>query len=183
MLFDKIDGIAIPFPFSNLVISESLDPVKKLFYIVDSVNELLEQITLLSHSKEDLVSKQTLEVEHLKGELSLGLQSIIQKFGGEEYSGVKKSAADVAGLVPVLERFVQGVVLDGENSRFKLMESQRVKEELTNRVKLLEDYIENRTGVQDKIQERGGIFQPPSLPAGSEISEIEDLVCYLFGVS
>ncbi|XP_023734400.1 trans-Golgi network-localized SYP41-interacting protein 1 [Lactuca sativa] len=175
MLFDKIDGIAIPFPFSNLVISESLDPVKKLFYIVDSVNELLEQITLLSHSKEDLVSKQTLEVEHLKGELSLGLQSIIQKFGGEEYSGVKKSAADVAGLVPVLERFVQGVVLDGENSRFKLMESQRVKEELTNRVKLLEDYIENRTGVQDKIQERGGIFQPPSLPAGSEISEIEDL--------
>ncbi|CAI9299988.1 unnamed protein product [Lactuca saligna] len=145
-LFDKIDGIPIPFPFSNLVISESLDPVKKLFYIVDSVKELLEQITLLSHSKEDLVSKQTLEVEHLKGELSLGLQSIIQKFGGEEYSGVKKSAADVAGLVPVLERLIQGIVLDGENSRFKLMESQR-----------------------DKIQERGG-----SLPAGSEISEIED---------
>ncbi|CAH1422337.1 unnamed protein product [Lactuca virosa] len=104
------------------------------------------------------------------GELSLGLQSIIQKFGGEEYSGVKKSAVDVAGLVPVLERLVQGVVLDSENSRFKLMETQRVKEELTNRVKLLEDYIENnRTGVRDKIQERG-IFEPPSLPTGEKIS-------------
>lgn len=176
-LFDTIAGITIPFP--NLATKEfhtqDSDPVNKLFYIVDNVNELLDQITLLSHSKQELLStlsRHALEVEHLKGELSLGLQTIIQKLGGDEAVGLKKSA-DVAGLVPVLERLVHGVVLDGENSRFKLMETQRAKEELTNRVKFLEDYIENRTGVPDKTQERG-IFEPPSLPAGSEISEIED---------
>ncbi|KAI3516078.1 hypothetical protein L1887_14987 [Cichorium endivia] len=176
-LFDTISGITIPFP--NLATKEfhpqDSDPTKKLFYIVDNVNELLDQITLLSHSKQELLStlsRHALEVEHLKGELSVGLQTIIQKLGGDEAVGVKKSA-DVAGLVPMLERLVHGVVLDGENSRFKLMETQRAKEELTNRVKFLEDYIENRTGVPDKSQERG-IFEPPSLPARSEISEIED---------
>ncbi|KAL4573894.1 hypothetical protein LXL04_020715 [Taraxacum kok-saghyz] len=135
-LFNKIDGIPIPFPlpfqfqFPNVGIQDS-DHLQKLFYIVDNVNKLLHQITLLSHSNQDLlsaISKQTLEVDHLKGELQ------------------------------TME----------ENSRFKLMETQRAKEELKNRVKLLEEYIENRT--DNKVQERA------SLP-GSEISEVEDQAC------
>ncbi|KVI05767.1 hypothetical protein Ccrd_015952 [Cynara cardunculus var. scolymus] len=205
-LFDKIDGIAIPFP--NLVVGnihpQDSDPVKKLFYIVDSVNELLDQMTLLSHAKEELrstLSKQALEVEHLKGEfkeamkdkqeaektgrvlfdLSIGLQSIIQKLGGDESVGVKKSA-DVAGLLPVLERLVQGIVLDSDNSRSKaqdlsakLLETQKVAEELASKVKLLEDFIQNRTGAPNTIQEKS-VFASPSLPSKSEISEIEDQV-------
>ncbi|KAJ0544915.1 hypothetical protein HanIR_Chr08g0343801 [Helianthus annuus] len=166
-LFDKIDGITVPFP--NLIVGETqpLDsnPVKKLFYIIDSVNELLDQLTLLTHAKEDLrstLSKQAFEVDLLKGEYKDGLQNIIQKFGGDESIGVKKPA-DVAGLLLVLERLVQGIVLDGKNSRSKA-------QELSSRVKFLEDFIQNRTGASDTIQ------KAPSLPAGSEISEIDDQV-------
>ncbi|KAI3733413.1 hypothetical protein L6452_12856 [Arctium lappa] len=205
-LFDKIDGITIPFP--NLVVGDihpqDSDPVKKLFYIVDSVNELLDQMTLLSHTKEELrsiLSKQAHEVEHLKGEfkeamkdkqesektgrilfdLSIGLQNIIQKLGGDESVGVKKSA-DAAGLLPVLERLVQGIVLDSGNSRSKaqdasakLLETQKVAEELASKVKLLEDFIQHRAGAPNTIQEKG-VFAAPSLPSKSEISEIEDQV-------
>ncbi|GJW28809.1 reverse transcriptase domain-containing protein, partial [Tanacetum coccineum] len=75
------DGITIPFP--DLVVKDiqpqDSDPVKKLFYVVDSVNELLDQLTLLTHAKEDLrstLSQQTLEVDHLKGEFKEGVISI-----------------------------------------------------------------------------------------------------------
>ncbi|KAL8253587.1 hypothetical protein R6Q59_031808 [Mikania micrantha] len=166
-LFDKIDGISIPFP--NLVAGDMqpLDssPVKKLFYIIDSVNELLDQLTLLSHAKEDLrstLAKQAFEADFLKGEYKDGLQNIIQKLGGDESIGFKKPA-DVAGLLLVLERLVQRIILNSENSRSKA-------QELSSKVKFLEDYIQNRTGASDTIQ------KAPSLPAGSEISEIDDQV-------
>ncbi|KAI3817495.1 hypothetical protein L1987_11287 [Smallanthus sonchifolius] len=166
-LFDKIDEITIPFP--NLVAGDTqpLDsnPVKKLFYIIDSVNELLDQLTLLTHAKEDLQStltKQAFEVDLLKREYKDGLQNIIQKLGGDESIGVKKPA-DVAGLLLVLERLVQGIVLDSENSRSKA-------QELSSKVKFLEDFIQNRIGASDTIQ------KAPSLPAGSEISEIDDQI-------
>ncbi|KAJ0493561.1 hypothetical protein HanIR_Chr12g0587561 [Helianthus annuus] len=178
-LFDKIDGITIPFP--NLVVGDKQvqdsNPVEKLFYIVDNVNELLDQLTLLTHANEDLqstVSKQALEVDHLKGEYRDGLQSIIRKLGGEESIGVRKPA-DVAGLVLVLEELVQGVILDGQDSRSKLVETQKFAEELSRKVKLMEDFIQNRTGGPDTIQERG-VIGATSYPSGSEISEIDDQV-------
>ncbi|GKB92204.1 hypothetical protein Tco_0964476 [Tanacetum coccineum] len=99
-LFDKIDGITIPFP--DLVVRDiqpqDSDPVKKLFYVVDSVNELLDQLTLLTHAKEDLrstLSQQTLEVDHLKGEFKEGLQNFfLERFVTciEESGGIKKPA-------------------------------------------------------------------------------------------
>ncbi|KAK9060207.1 hypothetical protein SSX86_020911 [Deinandra increscens subsp. villosa] len=177
-LFDKIDDITIPFP--NLVGDEQtqdLNPVEKLFYIIDGVSELLDQLTMLTHAKEDLrstLSKQALEVDHLKGEFKDGLQNIIQKLGGDESIGVKKPV-DVEGLLLILDRLVQGMVLDGQSSRSKLLETQNIAEELSSKVKLLEDFIENRTGGPDMIQERG-VFGAPSFSAGSEISEIDDQV-------
>ncbi|KAJ0725828.1 hypothetical protein HanPI659440_Chr12g0463321 [Helianthus annuus] len=178
-LFDKIDGITIPFP--NLVVgdkqAQDSNPVEKLFYIVDNVNELLDQLTLLTHANEYLqstVSKQALEVDHLKGEYRDGLQNIIRKLGGEESIGVRKPA-DVAGLVLVLEELVQGVILDGQDSRSKLVETQKFAEELSRKVKLMEDFIQNRTGGPDMIQERG-VIGATSYPSGSEISEIDDQV-------
>ncbi|XP_076893058.1 trans-Golgi network-localized SYP41-interacting protein 1-like [Bidens hawaiensis] len=180
MLFEKVDDIAIPFP-SLLAVgdkqAQDLNPVEKLFYIIDSVNDLLDQLTLLTHTKDDLqstLSKQTLEVDHLKGEFRDGLQNIIQKLGGDESIGVKKPA-DVAGLLLVLERLVQGIVLDGQSSRSKLVETQKIAEELSNKVKLMEDSIQNRTSRPDTIQERG-VIGSPSFSPGSEISEIDDQV-------
>ncbi|PWA75618.1 hypothetical protein CTI12_AA241340 [Artemisia annua] len=181
-LFDKIDEITIPFP--DLVVRDiqpqDSDPVNKLFYVVDSVNELLDQLTLLTHAKEDLrstLSQQTLEVDHLKVEFKEGLQNIIQKLGIEESGGIKKPA-DVAGLLLVLEKSIQGIVLDRENTRFKLVETQKVAKDLSSKVKLLEDVIQSRTGGPDTIQERG-VFEAPSLTAGSEISEVDEQACVI----
>lgn len=159
---------------------EYSDPVNKLFYIVDNVNELLDQLILVTNAEEDLRStilKHSNEVDQLKGEFKDGLQKIIQMLGGDESVGVKKPA-DVTGLLPVLERLVQDIVMDCENSRFKLLETQKIAEELSGKVKLLEDFNQNRTGGPDTIQERG-VFEAPSLPAGSEISEIDDQACVI----
>ncbi|KAI3694168.1 hypothetical protein L1987_77129 [Smallanthus sonchifolius] len=186
-LFNKIDGIKTPFPSITTGGREAYDsdPIKKLFYIVDGVNKLLDEITMLSQSKEELhsnLSKQALEVEHLKEELeetikdkkhfekmqkdlfelSIGLERIIRKFGGDE----DKKSADVAGLLPVLDRLVDSIVLDGENSKseaqelgVKLLETQKLAEELEKKVKLLEDFNQNQACLHET----------------SETSEVEDL--------
>lgn len=107
--------------------------------------------------------KQAVEIDLLKAEFKDGLQNIIHRLGGEESVGFKKPA-DVAGLLLVLDRLVQGIVLDSENSRSKAYE-------LSGRVKLLEDFIQNRISASDTIQKAS------SLPAGSEISEIDDQAC------
>ncbi|KVH95693.1 hypothetical protein Ccrd_002256 [Cynara cardunculus var. scolymus] len=202
-LFDKVNGITIPFPNAGAgdIQPHDLDPTKKLFYIVDSVNELLDQITLLSNAKEELqstLSRQALEIEHLEEEfdealkdkdsdkikelfeLSIGLESIISKFGGDESIGGKKSG-DVAALLPVLERLVQSMVLDGENTKMeaqdlgvKLLETQKVVEELASKVKLLEDLNQSRIDSPDTIHEKG-ITEASALPPRSEISEVQDL--------
>ncbi|KAI7727316.1 hypothetical protein M8C21_027588 [Ambrosia artemisiifolia] len=171
-LFDMIDEITVPFPTLVVGQTEPLDsnPAKKLFYIVDSVNELLDQLTLLTHAKEELrstLSKQAFEVDLLRGEFNDGLQNIIQKLGGDESIAIKKPA-DVAGLLLVLDRLVQGIVLDSKNSRSKA-------QELSSKVKFLEDFIQKRIGASDTIQ------KAPSLPAGSEISEIDDQACAAVG--
>ncbi|GKE00014.1 hypothetical protein Tco_1387997 [Tanacetum coccineum] len=79
---------------------------------------------------------------------------------------------DVAGLLLVLEKSIQCIFLDRENTRFKLVETQKVAKDLSSKVKLLEDFIQSRTGGLDTIQERG-VFEAP-LTAGSEISKVDE---------
>ncbi|GJX22790.1 hypothetical protein Tco_0227235 [Tanacetum coccineum] len=107
-LFDKIDGITIPFP--DLVVKDiqpqDSDPVKKLFYVVDSVNELLDQLTLLTHAKEDLrstLSQQTLEVDHLKGEFKEGLQNFFLERLVTSYSLSELQVEAISPLMNVLQ--------------------------------------------------------------------------------
>ncbi|KAL5760021.1 hypothetical protein ACOSQ2_018859 [Xanthoceras sorbifolium] len=204
-LFDKINGIDIPFAESE---ARDLEPensayLKKLYYIIDSVTELHHQINLLAHEKENLlstVSTQTAEIEHLKeevemhvgnktnfermssefSELTFGLEKIFDILGGNEFP-LEKKCAGLVGLLPVLEKQVTILVSEAENSKFKAQElgtkllgSQKVVDELTAKVKLLEDSLQGRTVQPEIVQERS-IFEPPSLPTGSEISEIEDV--------
>lgn len=188
-LFNKINGITIPFPSvgEGDIEAHDLNSTKKLFYIVDRVTELLDQITLLSHSNKNLhstLSKQALEIEHLNEELeeaikdrkefeaikkelfdlSIGFENLILKFGGEK-------PADLAGLLPVLEKLIHSIVLDSENSNVKLQETEKVVEELASKVKLLEDFSQSRTEIEI------GDAASSSLPPHSEISEVEDSVC------
>lgn len=197
-LFDKIDEIKIPFAESE---AEELEPpnavhVKKLFHVIDCVTELQHQMNLLSHEKEELQSTlatQIFEIEHLRNdkqdseklkndlyELELSLEKIIQKLGGNDLVGDKKSAG-VMELLTVLEKLAMDIILESENSKSKAQElgakllgGQKVVDELSTKVKLLEDSIHARASPPEAVQERG-IFEAPSVPSGSEISEIEDV--------
>ncbi|XVE85221.1 hypothetical protein DITRI_Ditri17bG0074300 [Diplodiscus trichospermus] len=201
-LLDKLSGIEIP-----IVESEDLEPhssadVKKLFSVIDSFIDLQSQINLLSYEKEELqstLSRQIFEIEHLKEEIgtnvrnktdfeemkmelsdvTIGLEKIIVVLGGKEFIGGPNSVG-VKALLPVLEKQVNVMLLEAENSKSeaqelgtKLLGSQKVIAELSTKVKLLEDSLQARTAQPEIVQERS-IFEAPSAPTGSEISEIED---------
>ncbi|KAG6654866.1 myosin heavy chain, non-muscle [Carya illinoinensis] len=203
ILFDKIRDIEIPIAVSevgDLDPHNSAD-IKKLFHIIDSVTELQQEVKFLSHDRTKLHSNlttQVLEIEHLKGEvekhirdgqdlektnnelseLIFGLEKIIGMFkvsdlGEQKYPGAK-------GLLSLLEKQVVAMLLESENSKSKaqelateLLASQNVVEELSIKVKLLEDSVQGSNAEPDIVQERS-IFEAPPLPTGSEISEIED---------
>ncbi|RDX71805.1 hypothetical protein CR513_48784, partial [Mucuna pruriens] len=204
-LFDKIDRIKIP-----IVESEEDDlephtsaPMKKLFYIIDSVTRLHNQINTLSHDKEKLqsileakdleIKDQNEEIKQLNrncedsktikdelSELTYVLEKIMDILGAGEWVVDRKSKG-VKELVPALEKHIIAILSESENSKskaqeldIKLVGSQQVIDELTTKVKLLEDSLQDRTSQPDIVQERG-IYEASSLPAGSEIVEVEEV--------
>lgn len=181
--------------------------IKKLFNIIDSVTELRQEVKFLSHDKTELQSNlttQVLEIEHLKGEvekhirdrqdlekmknelseLIFGLEKIIgmlkvSDLGEQKYPGAK-------GLLSLFEKQIVAMLLESENSKSKaqelvteLLASQKDVEELSIKVKLLEDSDQGRNAEPNIVQERS-ISEAPPLPTGSEISEIEDVVNILY---
>ncbi|KAF7124218.1 hypothetical protein RHSIM_Rhsim12G0037200 [Rhododendron simsii] len=178
------------------------DHAKKLFYIIDVVTPMLHHMNSLSHEKEELQStlaKQVQEIEHLKEkveqqnldkqdyenmknelfELEFTLESIIQKFGSNDLVEDPKTIG-VRGFIPVLEKLVMAVILESENSKSKAQElsakllgSQKIVDELSNKVKFLEDSKLVRS-VSPEVARETSIFEASSLPTRSEITEIED---------
>ncbi|XP_075634614.1 trans-Golgi network-localized SYP41-interacting protein 1-like isoform X1 [Castanea sativa] len=201
-LLDKVGGIEIPMAKSEVgdLVPHNSAHVKKLFYIIDTVTELQQQVRLLSHDKEELqstITTQILEIEHLKeeveklvrdrqdskkvkdelSELTFGLEKIIGILGGELFD---QKSAGVKGHLSVLEKQVVTMPLELENSKSKTQElgtkflaSQKVVDELSIKVKVLEDSLQDRSA-QTEIGQESSIFEAPSLPTGSEISEIKD---------
>ncbi|KAB5537472.1 hypothetical protein DKX38_015005 [Salix brachista] len=202
-LFEKISRIEIPFSDSEvggLEPHSSVD-VKKLFYIVDSISELYNQLNTSSCEKEELqsiLSTRNLEIEHLKeetethfrnrqdyekiknemSELFFGLEKLFDIFGDHGFAGEQKSSSRQR-LLPALEKQIMALLLEVDNSNFhaadldtKLRGSQIVIDELSSKIKVLEDSLQSRTAQPEIVQERS-IFEAPP-PTGSEISEIED---------
>ncbi|XP_042504098.1 putative leucine-rich repeat-containing protein DDB_G0290503 isoform X2 [Macadamia integrifolia] len=179
------------------------DHVNKLFSIIDGVAESQQQINLLYHEKEELRSSLEAQVhendnlkkeavnhfsnnqesEKLKTELTeiaLSLEKFIQKLGGNDLVEDKKLIG-ARGLLQVLEKLVMTIIVDSESSKTKAQElsakllgSQKVADELSNKVKLLEDAIHGRPAMPETVQERS-IYEAPSTANASEISEIEDV--------
>lgn len=211
-LLEKISEIDIPFAESETrgLESETSVYLRKLYYIIDSAAQLNHKINLLEYESEDLhstVSTQTAEIKQLKeeiemhvrdktdfektrrefSELTLVLEKIFDMLGGNELLADKKSA--LVECLPALVKQVKVFVSEAEDSKFKtqelamkLLESQKFIDDLTAKVKSLEDSIQDRTVKPEIVQERS-IFETPTLPSGSEISEIEDVVrtsVYLF---
>ncbi|XP_050206268.1 trans-Golgi network-localized SYP41-interacting protein 1 [Mercurialis annua] len=177
--------------------------VQKLFYIIDSVPELHHQMITLSHDKEKLqsnLSMQVLETEHLKeeiefltenkqdyekiktemSEITLGLEKILNTLGGSEIVGDQKST-NVQRLLPQVEKQITALTWEAKSSKLqtqelgsRLLGSQKIIDDLSTKVKLLEDSFGSKTVPPEVVQERS-IFEAPPLPTSSEISEIEDV--------
>lgn len=204
-LVDKISGIEIPYAESaGDEEAESSAIVKKLFSIINSATKLPHQIDLLEHEKQELqsiLSTQTAEIEHLKGEVethlrnkpdlekmkiefaefTFGLEKIVNMLESNEFVVNQKSSGS-KGLLAVLEKQIMTLHSDAENSKSKvqelgnkLLESQKVVDDLATKVDLLEESLHGRRDQPEIVQERS-IFEASSLPTGSEISEVEDVV-------
>ncbi|MFQ6622690.1 hypothetical protein Gotur_001709 [Gossypium turneri] len=202
-LMEMLSGIEIPLVESEDLEPHISADVKKLFSVIGSFTDLQNRINLLSNEKEELqstLSRQTFEIQHLKGEIethvrnkpdlehmkmelsevTFGLEKIIVVLGGKEFIGGQNSVG-MKVLLPVLEKQVNAFLLEAKTSKSKAEElgtklagSQKVVNELSTKVKLLEDSIQGRTVPPEVVQERS-IFEAPSASTGSEISEIEDL--------
>ncbi|XP_026453822.1 GRIP and coiled-coil domain-containing protein 2-like isoform X1 [Papaver somniferum] len=202
-LLEKINEIEIPFRVSELKNTESFvaDPVKKLFYVVDTVAQMQHQFELFAHDKEELqsrLSESVQEIEHLKKEagniisinqelehsksdlakLAFDLEKIIQKFGGEELIKEQKSVT-IRNLFPVLEKLIKDLILESENSKARAQElgvelhgNKKFIDEPSAKVALLEIPVRKGLPPSDAVQDRS-ILEGPSLASGSEISEIE----------
>ncbi|XP_057485762.1 trans-Golgi network-localized SYP41-interacting protein 1-like [Actinidia eriantha] len=193
------------FQVGDTEFNDSSHAKKKLFYIIDAVASMQRQINLLSDDKEELQStlvKQVHQIENLKDkveeqtkekeyyetmknelvELELGLDNIIQKLGGNDLVGDQKKSAGMRGLVTVLEKLVLAMIFEYENSKSKAQElgakflgSQKVVDELSTRVKLLENSNHGRSSSPPEVAQETSIFEATSLPGRSEITEIEDV--------
>ncbi|CAN1314243.1 Trans-Golgi network-localized SYP41-interacting protein 1 [Linum perenne] len=204
-LFDKISRIEMYKSESEegSVGSHSSIDVNKLFYIVDSVPQLQNQINALASEKDHLqstLSRQVLEIELLKddvqshsrnqqyletmkgeiSEITVGLEKIIDVFGGDEVVADEKPGS-ASRLLPQLEKQVKALFSEAKTSKShaqelgnRLLESQKVVDELSTRIEGLEDSLQSGSAVQPVLIQERSMFEAPSQPSGSEISEVED---------
>ncbi|KAL9246551.1 hypothetical protein vseg_020069 [Gypsophila vaccaria] len=122
------------------------------------------------------------ELVEVKDELFMiegGLKRIIQKLRGDVV--VDQRPVAVRDLVQHLEKMVVALITETEDSKSeigelesKLLGSRKLTDDLSLKVKSLEDSLRSRIASPDIVQERS-IFEAPSLPPTSEISEIEDV--------
>lgn len=204
-LFDKMDRIKIPFVESEEDDTEphTSDPVKKLFYIIDNVSSHINSLSNDKKEMQSILETKLLEIKDLKeeveqlnrnredskmvknelSELTFVLEKIIDILGTNNWAVDRKSKG-VKELIPSLEKHIIAILSESENSKSKVQElgiklvgSQKVIDELTTKVKLLEDSLQDKISQPDNVQERS-IFEAPLLPAGSEITEVEEVLYF-----
>ncbi|GMH31093.1 hypothetical protein Nepgr_032936 [Nepenthes gracilis] len=203
-LLDQVNRIEITSAESQVgeLTPQDTTHIKKLQYIIDDLTELQHQVTLLSHEKEELQSALASQLDELlylkkqveknasneeelmKAKTQLfdligGLERIMQKLGGRDLFGHQESVA-IDELVEALEKLVTAMIVESENSKSKVHEldskllgSQKVVDVLSSKIKVLEDSLQTTVPPPETILERS-VFEEPSLPPASEISEVED---------
>ncbi|XXG45164.1 hypothetical protein AAC387_Pa02g0323 [Persea americana] len=190
-LFSKVNEIDISFKESSG--PQHSGPISKLFYIVNKFSELQHGMDSLICDKEEL----QLSIEHLKKqaaeisvssnhdldkknsdfvEVTLGLEKIIKKLGRNDLVEDDRSAHE---LLPLLEKMVLALIMECESHKSKAQElgsklhgNQKAVDELSVKVRFLEDSLQERPAVLDAVQEKS---TSSSLVGASEISEIEDV--------
>ncbi|VFQ87664.1 unnamed protein product [Cuscuta campestris] len=201
-LFDKLNEIEIPIGGLDLGNQDIHADVRKLFYVVDSFTGLQNQINSLSCDKKELQStlaRQKFEIEHLNEEqknlnrdkkdcekmkdelleVTIGLENLIQRLGGNNLVGAQKVPA-ASGLLPVLDKLVMAVIFESgklksqkEEVDAQLFEMKKAGEKISSKVSSLESSFQVEA-IPREIDLERDTFEAASLPAESEISEIHD---------
>lgn len=163
----------------------------------------MEKVSSLCHQNEELqstIDKQILEMEQLKRqdedymvvekdsenmnkllELESGLQLIARKLGAGDVMDDSKVNGGL-WLLPLLEKLITAVMHESETLKLKnedlgakLLGAQKAVDDLSNKVKLLEESNQDRVILPEMDQERGSSV---SLSTQSEISEMQDMVSF-----
>ncbi|XP_042057201.1 sporulation-specific protein 15-like isoform X1 [Salvia splendens] len=200
-VLDKIKLVNVPdgaFAFGD---SDKSASVRKLFYVIDSFSDYMEKVSSLSHLNGELhstIDKQILDIEQLKRqveeyasneknsdklnkllELESGLQLIAKKLGAGDVMDDSKVNGEL-WLLPLLEKLVAAVMhgsetlkLKNEDLSAKLLGAQKAVDDLSNKVKLLEETSKSRAILPEIDQERGKSVA--SLSTETEIAEMQDV--------
>ncbi|XP_020111292.1 restin homolog [Ananas comosus] len=178
-------------------------PIDKLSYIVDKVSDLQHRLDTLTYEKDDmqlLLASHVTEIEQLKkareffdsnyqdleskrselAELTVGLGKIIDLLGGKD-SFEDQKPITVKALLSLLERLAVASTIESENNKSTLQEveaklqaKEKVVDDLSTKLKILEDSYRTRL-VQSEAAKERTVFEASSSAIGSEISEIEEL--------
>ncbi|KAG6384158.1 hypothetical protein SASPL_156038 [Salvia splendens] len=200
-VLDKIKLINVPdgaFVFGD---SDKSASVRKLFYVIDSFSDYMEKVSSLSHQNGELhstIDKQILDIEQLKRqveehasneknsdklnkllELESGLQLIAKKLGAGDVMDDSKVNGEL-WLLPLLEKLVVAVMHESETLKLKnedlsakLLGAQKAVDDLSNKVKLLEETSKSRAILPEIDRERGKSIA--SLSTQTEIAEMQDV--------
>ncbi|KAF1864379.1 hypothetical protein Lal_00022037 [Lupinus albus] len=174
----------------------------QIYSLSHDKDELQSTLESLSNDKEQLESTletKVLEIQDLKeevkqlnrnweeskmvknelSELTFALKKVMDVAGASDWVVDRKSMG-MKELIPALEKHIMTILLESENSKSEAQElgvelvgRQKVIDELTTKIKLLEDSLHERASKPEIVQERS-IFEAPLLPAGSEITEVEE---------
>ncbi|KAL7093851.1 hypothetical protein ACP275_11G064900 [Erythranthe tilingii] len=201
-ILEKMNEVEVPDVALAVGDSHDSADVRKLFYVIDSYNGFLQRVSSLSLENEELQSiadNQILEIEHLQKqledlvgsekdsekldkllELESGLQNIVRKLGVSDEMDVDLKADRSMGLMQLLDRLVMTTVVESESLKSKneelgakLFGAQKVVDDLSNKIKFLEDSNQTRN-VPLEIVEQGRGTSITSSPQ-SEISEVQDM--------
>lgn len=204
-ILHKMNGIVVPnvaFEFGNKELDGSADAdVIKLFYVIDSFNGHMKQLSSLSSENEELqstIEEQILEIEFMKNkiedyinnekvaeekldelaEIESGLHDIIRKFGSDDLMDNKIAGA--RWLLRMLDKLVMASSMESENLKSKneelsvtLLGTQRVADDLSNNVKFFEDLNHVRFTTPEMDQER--VTSIAASATQSEISEGQEM--------
>ncbi|KAG6426749.1 hypothetical protein SASPL_110982 [Salvia splendens] len=173
----------------------------KLNPLLINFSEYLEQASLLSHQNGELhstIDKQILDIEQLKRqveeyvaneknseklnkllELESGLQLIAKKLGAGDVMDDSKVNGGL-WLLPLLEKLVAAMMHESETLKLKnedlgakLLGAQKAVDDLSNKVKLLEETDKSRAILPEIDQDSG--TSVASLSTQTEISEMQDM--------
>ncbi|KAL0364261.1 UNVERIFIED_CONTAM: hypothetical protein Sangu_0523700 [Sesamum angustifolium] len=198
-ILDKMNEVEVPDAAFAVGNSHDSTNVRKLFSVIDGFSESLQKVSLLSRENEKLqstIDEQILEIEFLRKqvedhmdnekdsekmnkllELESGLKNIVWKLGGGDLMGDLK-ADGPTWLLPLLDKLVMAKMLESESSKSKneelgakLLATQKLVDDLSSKVKLLEDSNQARI-FPPEIEQEGGT----SIATQSEISEMQDVV-------